>query len=83
MVRALVRRPKAPRGATLVRHRAPGVRYSTSAVRAGIPVRRIPARQLRGHGHPRRRRSPSGLSTAWIPVQAWCGSMPPPRAYRH
>jgi hypothetical protein len=82
-VRALAHRPMAPRGATPVHHGAPGVRYRTHAVGAGIPVRRIPARQLPGRGHPRRRRHPFGLTTAWIPVQAWCDSAPPHRAYRH
>jgi hypothetical protein len=83
-------------GAPAIRYRAPAVRYGTPAVRygtpavrygapvrTGAPVRRVPARLVSGRGYPRRRRVPSGLSTAWVPVTAWCGSEPPPRAYRY
>jgi len=87
-VRALAQRPIAPRGVAPVGYRvpvrygAPAVRYGTP-IRAGAPVRRAPARRVRGRGYPRRRRYPSGLSIAWVPVKAWCGSEPPPRAYRY
>lgn len=36
-----------------------------------------------GRGQPRRRRYPPGLSIAWMPVQVWRGSRPPPGAYRY
>jgi hypothetical protein len=72
-VRALAQRPRTP-GSPWVS--GPGVRYglsvpANSAMRGAMttPVRRV--------GAGRRRRNPTGLSTVWIPVTAWCGSTPP------
>jgi hypothetical protein len=88
-VRALAPRPVAQGGLAPVGYRTP-VRYGYGAptgygapvkygtpVRYGAPAQRTTRRPVRGRGYPRRRRRPPGLSIAWVPVQAWCGSQPP------
>jgi hypothetical protein len=72
---------------TPVQYGAP-VRYGTpvryrAAAGGRVPVRRAAGPQVRGRGYPRQRRYPAGLSIAWVPVPAWCGSPPPPGAYRY
>ena len=47
---------------------------------ARVPRPRAQQRLVRAAGYPRRRPYPPGVSVAWVPVPAWCGGYPAPRA---